>query len=339
MSIDTKNMNNDEFVVFCYNWVIKKQPDQENQKAYKAALDAGNITREELLIELLTSDYNRRVLAASEFVPHGHFYSALPSGEDRVEFLRNRSFPDALPAIDTNEKGQLALLEEFKAYYAECPFPEEKTEGIRYYFENQSYGYTDAIILYSMIRHARPERIIEVGSGYSSCVILDTIDRFFDGQVGVTFVEPFPGVLHSLISGEDAGRHSIIEQKLQDVDLAMFQALEADDILFIDSTHVSKLQSDVNRLVFDILPCLKPGVLIHIHDIIWPFDYPDVWVKEGKAWNEAYILRAFLEYNRAFEIVFFSSYITSRHRDWFHAHMPQCLKNTGGNIWLKKVAE
>ena len=200
MDIDTKKMTNDEFVGFCFNWIYRKNPVQEHSKHYCHALDSGSMTREELLIELLTSDYNRSVLAASESVPHGHFYSALPSGQDRAEFLRNRSYPDKLPAIDVNEKRQLALLEEFKKYYSECPFPEDQSAGFRYYFDNQSFAYTDAIILYSMIRHYQPQRIIEVGSGFSSCVMLDTSEHFLDGRVDITFIEPFPDVLRSLIA-------------------------------------------------------------------------------------------------------------------------------------------
>lgn len=337
MDIDTKIMTNDNFVGFCFNWIYRKNPDQEHRKNYSHALDNGSMTREELLIELLTSDYNRNALAASEFVPHGHFYSALPSGEDRAEFIRNRSYPDTLPAIDVHEQRQLLLLKGFKNYYHECPFPEDKSDKFRYYFDNQSFAYTDAIILYCMIRHSKPKRIVEIGSGFSSCVMLDTNDYFCDGKIDITFIEPFPGVLRSLITESKTGNDSIIEKKLQDVDIEIFQSLESGDILFIDSTHVSKLQSDVNRIIFEILPHLKTGVLIHFHDILWPFDYPDIWIKEGKAWNEAYILRAFLEYNKNFEIIYFSSYMASRHASWFHENMPLCLKNTGGNIWLRKV--
>ena len=117
----------------------------------------------------------------------------------------------------------------------------------------------------------------------------------------------------------------------------MFAQLQENDILFIDSTHVSKLNSDVNRIIFNILPALKKGVLIHFHDIFWPFEYPKTWVKEGRAWNEAYLLRAFLEYNTDFEILFFSHYTHLFNREWIAANMPLFLNNLGGNIWLRKT--
>jgi hypothetical protein len=90
--------------------------------------------------------------------------------------------------------------------------------------------------------------------------------------------------------------------------------------------------------VFEILPMLAPGVLIHFHDIFWPFEYPPAWIEEGRAWNEAYVLRAFLQYNSEFEILLFADYLHRVYGDWFERHMPLYRKNTGGNIWLRKVA-
>ncbi len=128
------------------------------------------------------------------------------------------------------------------------PFRAQKTAGMRYYFENPAYSYSDAILLHCMLRHVRPKRIIEIGSGFSSCATLDTNEIFFDNAIATTFIEPFPALLLSLITEEDRKRITIIPRRLQDVDLAEFAQLEAGDILFIDSTHVSKVNSDVNRI-------------------------------------------------------------------------------------------
>jgi hypothetical protein len=128
----------------------------------------------------------------------------------------------------------------------------------------------------------------------------------------------------------------IVPEPIQNVDLAMFEELAANDILFVDSTHVSKTGSDVNRIFFEILPALASGVYIHFHDIFYPFEYPMDWVYEGRAWNEAYMLRTFLQYNQAFEIVCFNTFLERFFRDFFVEHMPLCLKNTGGSIWLRK---
>jgi hypothetical protein len=126
---------------------------------------------------------------------------------------------------------------------------------------------------------------------------------------------------------------------VQEVGLEKFKALRENDILFIDSSHVSKINSDVNYIFFTILPQLHPGVYIHFHDIFYPFEYPKEWIYEGRAWNEIYLLRAFLQHNAVFKIVFFNTFLEYFHAKRFQEDMPLCLKNPGGSVWLKKVTE
>jgi hypothetical protein len=94
--------------------------------------------------------------------------------------------------------------------------------------------------------------------------------------------------------------------------------------------------SDVNYLVFEVLPRVQPGVLVHIHDIYWPFEYPAEWVLEGRSWNEGYLLRAFLQYNEAFDILLFNNYLGHRHGDFMREVMPLFMKNDGGSLWLQR---
>jgi hypothetical protein len=272
------------------------------------------------------------------FVPNGHFYSPVPSLEEirRDEQRIFRKAEPALAGVDLSREAQLELLKTFAEYYKELPFPEQPMTGCRYYFENPSYSYSDAIFLYSMMRHVKPRRIVEVGSGYSSCAMLDTNDRFFSGSIHCTFIEPYPELLKSLLRPEDFERVRIVPNRVQDVDAAVFKTLTANDILFIDSTHVSKTGSDVNTIIFEILPSLASGVYVHFHDIFYPFEYPSEWVYEGRAWNEAYVLHAFLQYNSQFQIVCFNTFLEQFHEQFFASHMPLCLKNRGGSIWLRK---
>jgi hypothetical protein len=124
------------------------------------------------------------------------------------------------------------------------------------------------------------------------------------------------------------------------VDLAVFETLEARDVLFIDSTHVSKvskLNSDVNKLFFEILPRLAPGTFVHIHDVFADFEYPVHWLRAGRSWNEQYVLRAFLQFNDRFKVRLFGNYIVNRHPDWFRTHTPLCLHNPGGAFWMEKI--
>ncbi len=288
--------------------------------------------RDKLHAELIALNKNLR------FVPPGHFYSPIPSIDEvqRDEARIFGSVPSNIFGIELHEEEQLKLLNEFVAYYKEMPFQPQKHEGLRYYYENPAYSYSDAILLHCMIRFLKPKKIIEVGSGYSSCMTLDTNESFFDGSIVTTFIEPYPDLLMSLIKDTDKSKITTIPSRLQDVDLSEFETLQANDILFIDSTHVSKINSDVNRIFFDILPRLSSGVYIHFHDIFFPFEYPKAWAYEGRAWNEAYLLRAFLQYNGEFRVALMNTYMEHFHESFFQQNMPLCLKNPGGSIWIRK---
>jgi hypothetical protein len=271
--------------------------------------------------------------------PSGHFYSPIPSIEE-ITRDQSRIFatPTAeLPGIELNINVQLKLIEEFKKYYNELPFGNEKQDGLRYWFKNPAYSFTDAIFLYSMIRHIKPARIIEIGSGYSSCVTLDTNEQFFNSQIECAFIEPYPKLLKSLIKPTDLEQIEIIGTRVQDLAIDWFMTLKEGDILFIDSTHVSKTGSDVNYIIFELLPRLPSGVFIHFHDIFYPFEYPKRWIMEGRAWNECYLLKAFLQFNRSFEIVLFSHYLVLFHQKFLLENLPQCAGNFGANIWLKSL--
>lgn len=132
-------------------------------------------------------------------------------------------------------------------------------------------------------------------------------------------------------------KFQVIPRRLQEVDIEIFAELSASDILFIDSTHVCKIDSDVNHIFFRVLPHLKSGVYIHFHDIFYPFEYPKDWVYQGLAWNEAYVLRSFLQYNQSFRIKLFNTYMAIFYNKEFVDAMPIPLNHIGGSIWLEKV--
>jgi len=273
------------------------------------------------------------------YAPPGHFFSPIPSlTELKRDEARIFSAPTReIPGVDLREAEQLDLLKAFCRYYADQPFTAEKKAGNRYCFENPGYSYSDAIMLHCMLRHLRPKRLIEIGSGYSSCVVLDTNEQFLGGAVDLTFIEPFPKLLFSLVNEQDKKRFRVFPSRLQDLELSLFDELGANDVLFIDSTHVVKTDGDVNRVFFEILPRLKPGVRVHFHDIFYPFEYPHAWVFEGRAWNEAYLLRAFLQYNDRFRVVLMNTFMEHFHESFFREHMPLCLRNKGASIWLEKM--
>jgi hypothetical protein len=274
-----------------------------------------------------------------DWVPKGHFYSPYPDlaeihAREEEVFDQNRE----MKGIDLREDAQLDWLRRIGDIYPQLPsYQADKTPGLRYCYDNANFSYSDAIVLYSMLRLIEPKRLIEVGSGFSSAMILDTNELFFNRSMQLTFVDPHPERLEELLFPEDRTRVRITAQPVQQVGLSTFQELEDGDVLFIDSTHVSKVGSDVNYLYFEVLPRLSKGVYIHIHDIFLPFEYPKVWVYEGRVWNEAYILRAFLSYNPAFQIEYFQNMMYIKHREFFEENMPLCLKSGGDSIWIRKV--
>jgi predicted O-methyltransferase YrrM len=305
------------------------------------------------LKELWTKRISVRTLVGSDnyvflsSYPPGHFYSPvpdLPETRKKANEIFDRSVK-YLPEVQINEAGQLKLLGQFAEYYDSMPFSDHANDGCRYYLDNPYFSYGDGIVLHSILRNFKPRKVIEIGSGFSSAEMLDLNDRFFDGKIEFTFIEPYPQRLLSLLSKGDLSHCRIIAKPLQAVEMSLFATLEANDFLFIDSSHVGKINSDVLQILFNILPLLKPGVIIHFHDILWPFEYPQNWVEEGRAWNEAYFLRAFLQYNSAFEIVFFNSFMALQHRKEIEDWIPKVLrspstKETVGNssLWLRKVA-
>lgn len=292
------------------------------------------IEREELLN---TVEALRGVLAAYERGwPPGHFYSPIPNLSE-IASDEERLFgppPRTIAGVELNEARQLELLQQLQAYYPLQPFADEKQPGIRYWFNNPNFSYGEALVLYSMLSLLKPKRVVEVGSGYSSCAILDTNEQVFDHKIACTFIEPYPELLQSLLNENDLERISIIGKRVQTVDPAVFTRLEPNDLLFIDSSHVSKTGSDVNHIFFEVLPLLKPGVVVHFHDVSYPFEYPEAWVYQGRAWNEAYLLRAFLTHNEAFRIEFFNAFLGQFHAEALGSSMPLALKNPGTSIWL-----
>jgi hypothetical protein len=270
--------------------------------------------------------------------PPGHFYSPIPS----LEQVREREAriwpppPRTLAGIDLREAQQLELLDRLVPYYAEQPWTDERREGLRYQFDNPNFSYGESIFLYALLRHLKPARMIEIGSGHSSCATLDTNDRFLDGSMKVTFIEPYPQLLESLMLPGDRASVEMVASAVQDVPTDSYASLEAGDVLFVDSTHVAKVGSDVNHILFEVLPSLRSGVYVHFHDIYFPFEYPKEWVYQGRAWNEAYVLRAFLQHNDAYEIVLFGSFLSAFHRPWLAERMPLVARNPGSSLWLRK---
>ena len=275
------------------------------------------------------------------WVPPGHFYSPIVD-QSEVSADAGTLFAPGLrelPQVDLRIEAQLSLVRELAQFYGQEDFPAEPQKGRRYCLANEYFPYGDAFAYFALLRHIRPKRVIEVGAGWSSAVLLDTDERFLGSQIDCTFIDPYPDRLRSLMTKSDAARSRLLQQRLQDVDPREFQRLEAGDILFIDSSHVAKTGSDVLHAVFTILPSLAPGVWVHFHDIHSNFEYPREWVEEGRSWNENYFLRAFLMDNRSWAIELHAASLAECAADELLPLMPRIGSAVGGSLWLRKVDE
>lgn len=238
-----------------------------------------------------------------------------------------------LPGIELHSDEQLALVEQLGGLPPD-DFTADPPAGR--YRVNGFFGPGDAAILSAMIRHLEPRRVVEVGSGFSSAVTLDTNDRHLGGRVDCTFVDPHPERLLSLLRPGDRDRIVILDRPVQEVGAATFEALEPGDILFIDSSHVIKAGGDVNHLVLDVLPGLPQGVHVHFHDVFHPFEYFRAWFeRDRKAWSETYLLRALLQHSCRYRVRLFGDYLWRFKKEEVKALFPGMLASRPGSLWLE----
>ena len=273
------------------------------------------------------------------FVPHGHFYSPIvdpAEADNHLSQLEAEGTPSSLSGLAIDREAMIDQWQRLLPFLADIPFHADKTPDLRYAFENDAYSWGDGSILHAMLRHHRPQRIVEIGSGWSSACIVDTIERYLDNACEVTFVEPYPQLLKNLIV-QTKVETKILDTQVQNVPMSVFDQLRAGDFLFINSTHVLRTGSDVCHELFEILPRLAKGVVVHIHDIFWPFEYPRAWaVDQNRSWNELYALRAYLMNNDNWRIAFFNHYFAALEPKLIEETYPDFLKNCGGALWLER---
>jgi len=281
-----------------------------------------------------------QALADQIAYPPGHHYSPLVDVHDSsvIRATRNRLLAPMPTGIQLDLNAMERLLQRLAAHYKYWPFQSNLPSHHRFDPVNPFFGCYDATIYFCILMEYKPRRVIEVGCGNSSCLLLDTKGQFFvNSSLSITFIDPAFDQLGVLAGFPFGTTDTIFRTRLQDVPLHIFDDLGENDILFIDSSHVCKTGSDVHFYLFDVLPRLKPGVLVHVHDILYPFEYPAEWViDEKRSWNETYFIRAFLQNNSAFEVIFWNNLVYHHAKQVLAAFMPKCLSNEGGSLWLRK---
>jgi hypothetical protein len=273
--------------------------------------------------------------------PPGHYYSPLIDPAELTLEPRHSqiwpAIPRAMPGVDWREDEQVALCRDVFARQERLALPEEASESPNdYYALNGQYPALDAWLLEAMLRWLRPQRMIEIGSGFSSLITARINREYFDSAMQFRCVEPYPRQF--LIDGVP-GVSDLIVEKIQDVPLEEFATLTDGDVLFVDTSHTVKTGGDVTWIFHEIIPRLAPGVFVHVHDAFLPGDYPEPWVLEGWGWNEAYLLRSFLSFNSEFEIVMGVRYMVNSHPDVLTEAFPgwPATSDPGGAaLWMRR---
>ncbi len=283
----------------------------------------------------------RQWLAAAEELERlkpGDFYSPIASDETieayaRFDVCGTRVInlgETRLSAVEIDTNAQCELLQQFERDGLLA------TDWMKRYADNEFFHRMDAAILHAMISHHKPKRIIEIGSGFSTLAILDSLEANKLDNTELTLIEPFPERLLNNISSPDLRRFKLLQRPLEAADISDICQLQYDDLLLVDSSHVYKIGSDVQLLFESIYPALEQGVLLHIHDVFFPFDYPASWLRRGHHYNEAYVLRTFLQFNRSFEILLWNNLM----RHLSGRPFPACLRppenQIACSIWLRR---
>lgn len=240
--------------------------------------------------------------------------------------------------LDMNDEVQLQYLNKFCYQNELKKLPFDKTDALGYYYNNESYGIGDADLMYSMIRAVRPKRIIEIGSGFSTLIALEALEMNQKEDEEYSFemkcIEPYE------FKWLENTKASIIRDRLENLSLDIFNTLEKDDFLIIDSTHMIKPGGDVLREYLEILPIIKPGVYIHVHDIFTPREYLREWLVEDKRfWNEQYLLEAILLNSSRYEIIVGMNYLYHNYFDKVCEKFPAFEvreKAEPGAFWIRK---
>lgn len=264
------------------------------------------------------------------FVVPDHFYYPIPSTDD---LRRKRPWDEAYPTagIDLREEFQLGLLNDFEPYVSEY---EPSDSG----FESNG----DGPVLYAMVRELEPDRVVEVGSGTSTRVVLEASERNASEsgeRTDVVAIEPYPDDdLRELAERHD--NLTLRESRAEEVDVEYYTSLGSGDFLFVDSSHVSRVGNDVNHLYLKVLPRLPAGVYVHAHDIRYPYEYPKEWLLDDHHfWTEQYLLQSFMMYNDSFEVIWSGNHMSEEHGERLAEVLTNYESGAGwpGSFWIRRT--
>jgi len=273
-----------------------------------------------------------------------HYYSPIPDLAD-LEKRKVWDRESELAGLDFNPEKQVHFLRILgEKYGQECNWPDKPTGNpLEFYTENNSFSFGCAASLYSVLRYFKPKNVFEIGSGNSSLVFSSALTRNMAEGLSSNYsiIDPYPAFF---ANEELPGVTRVIKERVELLDSSLFEELGNNDVLFIDSGHTVRTGGDVNFLFLDVLPKLAPGVIVHVHDIGLPFEYPSVYFTNPSFrmfWTEAYLLQAFLCFNSEFEIMLAMNYLMTRGKDEFvdafPYYDPERHLAVSGSFWFRRV--
>jgi hypothetical protein len=266
-----------------------------------------------------------------------HYYSPIPN----LSTLKPNVFQkeSKLTGIDLKIDSQVRLIKKLSKFSKELKdltyvTPEiDNQKDPKFYFGNMAFDNFDACIYYCLIRLLKSKTVLEVGSGWSTKIAAKAAST--NKNTDLISIEPYP---QPILKNGFEGLSKLIIKDVQSVPMDIFLKLNQNDILFIDSSHTVKIAGDVNYLFLEVLPRLKKGVYVHIHDIFLPWEYPQEWVKnEFRFWGEQYLLHAFLLFNSSFEVVFSNNFFFKKNPDLVKRSFPVLKKFSSGSFWIRKI--
>lgn len=269
------------------------------------------------------------------FPIRNHYYEPQFDNRKTVKpFSQDRT----LPGIDWNTAEQRKILSEFSFSQELADIPKNKPETLDFYLENDTFRYGDAEYWYQLIRSIKPKRIFEVGSGNSTLMAIKAIhvNQQHDPNYRCKHVciEPYE------MSWLEEASVSVVRKKIEDIGPVFFSELEENDILFIDSSHIIRPQGDVLFEYLELLPTLNKGVIVHVHDIFSPKNYPSQWLQdEVRFWNEQYLLEAFLLHNCSWKIIGALNYLHHNYYEELKLAAPFLTPDCEpGSFYFRRIA-
>jgi Methyltransferase domain len=260
------------------------------------------------------------------------FYAPVFSPADLASEVWAGTFPDCGRFDLDAQRTFLRNTPSFARELSALPYEPPTEDAAAYYWGNDQFSHSDASLYFSILRRFRPARVVEVGAGHSTKLAARALKE--NGSGTILCIDPHaPSWLAQL-----EGSIEVLAQPVQQVRDEVFLELADGDVLFIDGSHISKTGSDVNHLFLRILPRLPKGVIVHIHDICLPYEYPKAWSEDVLCyWNEQYVLAALLANSEKWEILLGNYFMMKADTEALRPFAPNVagVFLGGGSLWMR----